>query len=90
MSEQTDTGAQHYDIIGFDPRGINNTRPLMTCFPNHLDAAVAAIEDSAHGMMDTSDVAFDILWASKRAVADGCSKRLAEQVCKNYMLQATS
>jgi len=71
---------QYFDIIGFDPRGVNNTRPLLTCFPNHLEAAVAALEEDAHGMIGTSDTSFDNLWASKRAMAEGCSRRTAEEV----------
>ena len=53
---------------------------MLTCFPNQLDAAAWAIEESAHGMMGTSEIAFDNLWASKRALAEGCSKRAAEEV----------
>jgi len=75
--------SQNFDIIGFDPRGISNTRPLITCFPNRIEAAVYSLEDSAHGFIGSSDTSFDNIWASKRAVADGCSKRMAEQVCSN-------
>ena len=72
---------QNFDIIGFDPRGINNTRPLLACFPDHLAAAAHAIEESAYGWPDTSSVAFDNLWAMKRAFSEGCSERAAKEVC---------
>jgi len=71
---------QYFDIIGFDPRGINASRPLLTCFPNHLEAAAHSIDEDAHGMIGTSDTSFDYLWASKRAVVEGCSRRAAEEV----------
>ena len=31
-------------------------------------------------MLGTSDTSFDNLWAGKRALAEGCSKRAAEEV----------
>ncbi|KAK5114140.1 hypothetical protein LTR62_002710 [Meristemomyces frigidus] len=80
--------AKHYDIIGFDPRGVSNTRPLLTCFPDRIEAAVYGIEEEAHGYMGSSDKAFDNAWASKRAVADGCSKRAAEEGVAKHMSTA--
>ncbi|KAK5175454.1 uncharacterized protein LTR77_000593 [Saxophila tyrrhenica] len=77
--------AKYFDIIGFDPRGVNNTRPLFTCFPDHLAAAAWALEEDANGFMDTSDIAFDNVWASKRAMAEGCSKRWAEEGLAKHM-----
>ena len=74
------TRPQHFDIIGFDPRGVNNTRPSLSCFPDHLAAAAWSIEEDAHGMIGASDTSFDYLWASKRAMAEGCSKRAADEV----------
>lgn len=71
---------QYFDIIGLDPRGINNTRPLILCYPDRLAGAAAKIESSAHGYIGTSDTAFDNLWASKRAVAESCSKRAIDDV----------
>ncbi|RMX88077.1 hypothetical protein D0869_01892 [Hortaea werneckii] len=68
---------KYFDIIGFDPRGINNSRPVLNCFPNHLEAAASTIEENAHGMIGTSDTSFDYLWASKRALTEGCTKHMA-------------
>lgn len=31
-------------------------------------------------MIDSSDTAFDYIWASERALAEGCSKRAAKEV----------
>ncbi|KAH9838837.1 TAP-like protein [Teratosphaeria destructans] len=71
--------ARNFDIIGFDPRGVNNTTPFLSCAPNHLEAARQAIEEDAHGFIDSSDTAFDYIWARKRAWADDCSRRAAAQ-----------
>lgn len=50
---------QHFDIIGFDPRGVNNTRPMLTCFPNYLEAAADIIETEAHGYIGMSNGVYD-------------------------------
>ncbi|KAK4628571.1 uncharacterized protein CLAFUR5_04612 [Fulvia fulva] len=67
--------AKNFDIIGFDPRAINNTRPILSCFPDHTTAAAHNIAEETYGWFNTSNIAFDNLWASKRAVAEGCSRR---------------
>ena len=53
---------------------------MLSCFPNALEAAKWSIEEAAHEMMDTSDTSFDYLWASKRAMAEGCSRRAVKEV----------
>ncbi|KAI7477580.1 hypothetical protein KC357_g4537 [Hortaea werneckii] len=80
---------RYFDIIGFDPRGINNSRPVLNCFPNHLESAASTIEEHAHGMIGTSDTSFDYLWASKRAMAEACSKRAAEEGIAKHMATAS-
>lgn len=53
---------------------------MLNCFPNHLEASTYALEQDAQGMIDSSDTSFDNLWASERALAEGCSKRAAKNV----------
>ncbi|KAK3068675.1 hypothetical protein LTR53_013562 [Teratosphaeriaceae sp. CCFEE 6253] len=84
----SDAEPKHFDVIGFDPRGINNTEPLMICFPDRIEAAIYSLEEEAHGYIGTSDTSFDNLWASKRAVAEGCSKRMAEEGIAKHMSTA--
>lgn len=74
------TRRKHFDIIGFDPRGVNNTRPLIACYPDRLAAGAAKIENEAHGYIGSSDVSFNNMWASKRAEAESCSQRAIDDV----------
>jgi hypothetical protein len=53
---------------------------MLNCLPNEFEAAAWSIEEAAHGFMDASDTSFDYLWASKRSLAEGCSKRAAKDV----------
>ncbi|KAK3722014.1 hypothetical protein LTR37_002830 [Vermiconidia calcicola] len=87
--EEENSIPKHFDIFGFDPRGVNNSRPILTCFRNRLDAAAWSIAEDAHGMIDTSDNSCDNLWASKRALAEGCSKKAAEEGIAKYMATAS-
>jgi len=52
----------------------------MGCFPDSVAAAVWQIEQHSFGYIGTSETSFDNVWASRRAMAEGCSKRLAEEV----------
>jgi hypothetical protein len=74
------TALQYFDIIGFDPRGINNTRPWIGCHPDRLAAAAAAIEHYHLGYIGSSDISYDNRWASERAKAESCSQRAIDNV----------
>jgi pimeloyl-ACP methyl ester carboxylesterase len=67
---------------------VNNTLPVVACFPNYLEGAAHAIEEDSHGYIGESDTAYDYIWASKRALADGCSKRAAENGIGKHMSTA--
>ena len=53
---------------------------MIACHPDRLAAAAAQIEAEVHGYMGSSDIAFDNLWASQRAVAESCSQRAIDNV----------
>ncbi|KAK5991614.1 hypothetical protein PT974_09899 [Cladobotryum mycophilum] len=43
-------GHRHYEIVSFDPRGINNTTPVVDCFhSNHLARAATQMETHGNG-----------------------------------------
>jgi hypothetical protein len=60
--------------------GVNNTTPAIRCFPDTVAVAQWQIEQHAYGYIGTSNTSFDNLWASQRALAEGCSRRLADEV----------
>lgn len=74
-SDASAEGGLYYDIIGFDPRGVNNTTPKLTCFPNRL------VEDDwkahkvsgrylSHRMMN-----LDLDWAMLHASGQACAEQ---------------
>lgn len=77
--------AKYFDIISFDPRGVNNTRPNYQCFPNAIERVTFEKEMLAYGAPGSSDTAFTNLWTLIRTLADSCSKRAIESGIGEYM-----
>ncbi|KAF2814581.1 uncharacterized protein BDZ99DRAFT_434284 [Mytilinidion resinicola] len=81
-----DSSETYFDIIGFDPRGINNTTPTISCFPNSFSRQSWITQADAEGMLGSSDVSFNWNWRRARALAEGCSKELAKPLYGNEPL----
>ena len=69
---------KYFDIIGIDPRGVNNTTPHLSCFPTPGSRDLWMSQSSAEGMIGSSDVSFHNLWARAEALGKGCSARFRE------------
>lgn len=69
---------KYYDILGMDPRGVNNTRPSFTCFPDAMSRDLWGLRSEAEGIMWSSDSAFINLWARNKALSAGCTARAKE------------
>lgn len=80
------TSEKYFDIIGFDPRGINNTTPTISCFPNSFSRQHWITQADAEGMLGSSDASFSLNWGRARALAQGCSRELAKPLYGNEPL----
>lgn len=67
----------YFDIIGFDPRGVNNTTPGFSCFPDLFSQKTWEIQREADGMLGSSARAFARNWDRTVARNIGCSGTLA-------------
>ncbi|KAI1618472.1 TAP-like protein-domain-containing protein [Exophiala viscosa] len=65
-----------FDIIGFDPRGINHSRPLLTCFPDTFARSTWALQAGAEGLLGSSETSLRTAWRRATALSTGCSSRL--------------
>ncbi|KAF1809556.1 hypothetical protein P152DRAFT_461494 [Eremomyces bilateralis CBS 781.70] len=66
----------YFDIIGFDPRGVNNTVPTASCFPDDLSRHNWNLQSESQGVaLDNSS--FEIVWARTQALASSCSKTIS-------------
>ncbi|KAI9843251.1 MAG: hypothetical protein M1837_006540 [Sclerophora amabilis] len=76
-SSSPDGGAKYFDVIGFDPRGVNNTTPVFSCFPDAFSRQVWGLESHAEGLLGSSENSFANLWARSQALSHGCSRMAA-------------
>lgn len=69
--------AQYFDIIGFDPRGVNNTTPGFSCFPTVSAQKTWELQAEAEGMLGSSATSFPRRWQRAMALNPGCSEALS-------------
>lgn len=88
-TNSTAADARHFDILSFDPRGVNNSTPYFTCFPDMLQMHAFHLEAAASSALNSSDAAFGLEWARMRALAGTCSERAAEAGIGEFMTTAS-
>lgn len=69
---------KYFDVLGFDPRGVNNTTPRLMCFPDATSRDLWILQSSAEGILGSSGGALADMWARSTALSEGCSHRIAE------------
>jgi len=65
---------KYFDIIGFDPRGINNTTPTTSCFPDDTSRILWQLLRHTEGIV--SNTTFPYVWSRIESFSEGCSKRM--------------
>jgi pimeloyl-ACP methyl ester carboxylesterase len=63
---------RYFDIIGFDPRGVNNTTPPLTCFPNAFERLSWNLQAQDDGLIGLAPDAFAKAWARAKALGQSC------------------
>ncbi|KAL9119270.1 MAG: hypothetical protein Q9187_004176 [Circinaria calcarea] len=65
---------KYFDLISFDPRGVNNTTPGFSCFKSRLSREAWNIEKRATGFsIHDSEATFQRVWAEASAIGLSCS-----------------
>lgn len=83
--------AKYYDIIGFDPRGIGETRPAAYCTEDVAAAWSWTLRESTVGLLGSSDASLGRLWSMSHAWGAACKQTMDDEDgpnIKQYMATA--
>lgn len=69
---------KYFDLLSFDPRGVNHTTPTISCFPDNVSRKRWDLQSTAEGLLGSSAVSLRSKWRRARAIAEGCSARLGK------------
>lgn len=69
-----DESAKYFDILGFDPRGVNNTTPRLHCFPDPFNQQAWALQHSDFSLLWESEVVIGLEWARASSFGASCSR----------------
>jgi pimeloyl-ACP methyl ester carboxylesterase len=73
-SAGTTQEGKYFDLISWDPRGVNNTTPHLECFHDALSYDVWRYQEDAGGIDHTSDISLSLAWARWKALMETCAK----------------
>ncbi|EXJ91001.1 hypothetical protein A1O1_04108 [Capronia coronata CBS 617.96] len=79
------TDDKYFDIIGFDPRGVNNSTPILACFPDNVARQTWNLQVEAEGLLGSSEGSLRTAWRRARAWSEGCSGRLESENGTNFL-----
>ncbi|KAK7427311.1 hypothetical protein QQZ08_006248 [Neonectria magnoliae] len=72
-NESTTLGGKYFDILSFDPRGVNNTTPSLQCFADSFDQRAWLIGLPDYGLLWHSESITGMEWARAAALGASCS-----------------
>lgn len=76
---------KYFDIISFDPRGVNNTVPRLKCFPDPFNQQAWQLEISDYGLLWDSRSILGLEWARAKALGASCSRGHNEDDMLRYV-----
>ncbi|KAL6249092.1 hypothetical protein RBB50_004155 [Rhinocladiella similis] len=76
---------KYFDIIGFDPRGVNHSTPILTCFPDSFARQTWNLQTLAEGLLGSSEGSLRTGWRRARAFSVSCSSRLESENGTNFL-----
>ncbi|KAH7000649.1 proteinase [Ilyonectria destructans] len=66
-------GGKYFDILSFDPRGVNNTTPQLQCFSDAFDQQSWLLSLPDYGLLWHSESITGMEWARAAALGASCS-----------------
>lgn len=72
-SQAFSQSAKFFDILSFDPRGVNNTTPELRCFPDAFNKQTWQLRFIDMGLLWDSESIVGLEWARSSALGASCS-----------------
>lgn len=73
--ESSSANSRYFDIISFDPRGVNSTTPHLSCFHSDFEHQRFLTTTEAIGHFGSSNVAFGEIYSRTIAFAETCTQK---------------
>lgn len=77
--------AKYFDILSFDPRGVNNTTPKLRCFPDAFNQQAWLLRYLDFGLLWSSESIIGYEWARASALGASCAREEAEAGILRYV-----
>ncbi|KAL5358532.1 hypothetical protein BJX96DRAFT_182966 [Aspergillus floccosus] len=71
--DSPDEQGKHYDIVSFDPRGVNNTTPRLRCFRDAFAQQAWQLGGPDDGLLWDSERVVGLEWARAAALGQSCT-----------------
>ncbi|KAI4591487.1 hypothetical protein KJ359_013322 [Pestalotiopsis sp. 9143b] len=65
---------RYFDILSFDPRGVNNTTPPLRCFPDAFNRQAWNLQYLDYGLLWSSESVVGQEWARASALGASCAR----------------
>ncbi|KAF9890241.1 hypothetical protein FE257_006153 [Aspergillus nanangensis] len=69
----TEDDGKFYDVVSFDPRGVNNTTPKLDCFSSAFQQQAWQLSMPDYGLLWDSERVIGLEWARAAALGASCS-----------------
>ncbi|KAK0715933.1 Alpha/Beta hydrolase protein [Lasiosphaeris hirsuta] len=68
-------GEKHYEILGFDPRGIGRTTPSASCYTDDLNRLVDAVQQGGMPLIGSGDVGLNLHYQAAVGFGQLCGQQ---------------
>jgi pimeloyl-ACP methyl ester carboxylesterase len=72
------SNSKYFDIIGFDPRGVGDTTPSSSCFPDDISVGSWDQQAKAQGLPHSNE-SFTNSWSRQVSLAKSCTWRMGDE-----------
>jgi pimeloyl-ACP methyl ester carboxylesterase len=73
-SANLEKSGKYFDIISFDPRGVNNTTPRLKCFPDAFNQQAWLFKSPDYSLLWETESLLGLEWARAKTLGESCSR----------------